>query len=327
MMKLSTMKKVVDTLTQDWKSPLADQIIENWYHDPDSLVYFRSSANFVFRFQENGQLRYLRFNSMDERSLEETQNEMKILCFLNERNPDIVKPILSQNSRYVEIVKAETDDYIAVVFEGYDGKMYEIEDLSDDHFYRWGQTLGKLHHTMDQIPQALVAKRITWKDHLDFAKQQMPKGDLAFIKEIEQIEKWAESTAAKTGLIHYDFELDNLHWYPDTIKMFDFDDSAVYWYGADIAYALRDLFHGKIDTEHPQYKRFMSGYLCEFEVDENLNHDLQMFMKLHALYAYPRILRSLDYEIKEDSPDWIKGLTGKLTNYAEGLRKSIGMLR
>ena len=194
-------------------------------------------------------------------------------------------------------------------------------------FYRWGQTLGKLHHTMDQIPQALVAKRITWKDHLDFAKQQMPKGDLAFIKEIEQIEKWAESTAAKTGLIHYDFELDNLHWYPDTIKMFDFDDSAVYWYGADIAYALRDLFHGKIDTEHPQYKRFMSGYLCEFEVDENLNHDLQMFMKLHALYAYPRILRSLDYEIKEDSPDWIKGLTGKLTNYAEGLRKSIGMLR
>jgi len=52
-----------------------------------------------------------------------------------------------------------------------------------------------------------------------------------------------------------------------------------------------------------------------------------MFMKLHALYAYPRILRSLDYEIKEDSPDWIKGLTGKMTNYAEGLRKSIGMLR
>ena len=63
------------------------------------------------------------------------------------------------------------------------------------------------------------------------------------------------------------------------------------------------------------------------QIIENWHHDLHMFMKLHALYAYPRILRSLDYEIKEDSPDWIKGLTGKLTNYAAGLRKSIGMLR
>ncbi len=176
---------------------------------------------------------------------------------------------------------------------------------------------------MDQIPSELIAKRKNWQEHLGLVKDRIPESDQALHKEIESIEQWAESSTAKTGLIHYDFELDNLHWYPDTIKMFDFDDSAIYWYGADIAYALRDLFNRKIDTENPQYKRFMAGYRSEFEIDENLNQDLPMFMKLHNLYSYPRILRSLDYEVTEDGPDWIKGLTEKLTNYVESLRAHI----
>lgn len=323
MMKLSTMKKVVDTLTKEWKSSISDDILENWDHDPDSLVYVRSSANFVFKYKEKGQLRYLRFNSMDERNLAETENEMEILYFLNERDPDIVKPILSKNNRSVEIVKTPIDDYIAVVFEGYDGKMFEVEDLSEDQFYTWGKTLGKLHKTMDQLPQEMVSKRKTWKDHLGIVRERIPENDHVLLKAIEAIEKQADSLTAKTGLIHYDFELDNLHWYPNTVKIFDFDDSAVYWYGADIAYALRDLFNGKIDTNNPHYKRFMSGYASEFEVDENLNQDLHVFMKLHQLYSYPRILRSLDCEIKEDTPDWIKGLTKKLTSYAKSLRASV----
>ena len=323
MMKLSTMKKLVDTLTKDWESPIADQILEKWNHDPDSLFYVRSSTNFVFKFKENGQLRYLRFNSTSERSREETENEIEILCFLNKRDPNIVKPILSKKNRFVEVVKTEIDDYIAVVFEGYNGKMYEVEDLSDDQFYTWGENLGKLHKLMDQIPQKLLENRKTWKDHLGLIKKQISRNDQAIFKKIEAVEEWAESSTAKTGLIHYDFELDNLHWYPDSIKIFDFDDSSVYWYGADIAYALRDLFIEKIDTDNPYYKRFMAGYESEFESDENLNQDLHMFMKLHNLYFYQRILRSLDYEIKENSLDWIKGLTGKLTNYVETLRISI----
>src|SRR6056297_30348 len=323
MMKLSTMKKTVDTLTKEWKSPVADQIMEKWNHDPDSLFYFRASANFVFRFEENGKLRYLRFNSMDERNLAETENEMEILYFLNERDPDIVKPILSKNNRSVEIIKTPIDDYIAVVFEGYDGKMFEVEDLSEDQFYTWGKTLGKLHKTMDQLPQKLLSKRKTWQDHLDLVKVLIPDSEKELLKELEAIEKWAQSTNVNRGLIHYDFELDNLHWYPDTIKIFDFDDSAVYWYGADIAYALRDLFNGKIDTENPNYKRFMAGYESEFEVDENLDQDLHMFMKLHQLYSYPRILRSLDYKTNDEAPNWIKGLTEKLTNYSESLKASV----
>ncbi|HPF17723.1 MAG TPA: phosphotransferase [Thermotogota bacterium] len=323
MMKLTTMKKVVDTLTKDWKSPLADQILENWNSDPKSLVYIRSSANFVFRFTENGRLRYLRFNSTNERTVEETENEMEILCFLKDKTPNVVQPVLSKNKRYVELVKTETDDYIAVVFQGYDGKMYEVEDLNNEQFFSWGQALGNLHKAIDQIPAQLLAKRKNWRDHLEWIKRQIPENDQALHKAVVSVEKHAESLKGKTGLIHYDFELDNLHWYPDSIKIFDFDDSAIYWYGADIAYALRELFDGCIDTENPHFKQFMAGYESEFEVDEILIQDLHTFMKLHNLYSHQRISRSLDYTVHENSPDWIKVLTEKLTKYLHSLETSI----
>ena len=41
------------------------------------------------------------------------------------------------------------------------------------------------------------------------------------------------------GLIHFDFELDNLYWRDQTIGMLDFDDCAHYWYAADIAFWLK----------------------------------------------------------------------------------------
>jgi len=59
------------------------------------------------------------------------------------------------------------------------------------------------------------------------------------------ITTWAElldRTRDNFGLIHFDFELDNLCWEDALIQMLDFDDCAYHWYAADITYALRDLF-------------------------------------------------------------------------------------
>jgi hypothetical protein len=37
MMKLSTMVKVVATVDGEWRSPLAEQILENWGYDEGSV--------------------------------------------------------------------------------------------------------------------------------------------------------------------------------------------------------------------------------------------------------------------------------------------------
>src|SRR2546430_7254258 len=54
-------------------------------------------------------------------------------------------------------------------------------------------------------------------------------------------------TETNSGLIHGDFELDNLFWQDDTIALLDFDDCSYSWYVADVAFALRDLFATGVD--------------------------------------------------------------------------------
>ncbi len=320
MMKLSTMRKVVDTLNKHWHSPIGDAILKYWEHVTNSAIYFRASANFVFRFTNNGKDHFLRFNSITERSHDDLDGEIQILNYLKHQTANTVKPVLSLNDRYVEEIETENDTYLAVVFEGFNGRMYEVEELSKEQFFFWGKALGKLHRLFNNMPQTIVNRRKTWRDHLDDVKRQIPSDDIIIHREIKEVEEWSENTTARTGIIHFDFELDNLHWCDDGIKILDFDDSACCWYGADIAYALRDLFENGIDINNPSFRRFMEGYSTEFEIDADFYENLPMFMRFHDLYTYTRIRRSLDYKIDEDTPEWLIGLNGKLTDISEHLK-------
>lgn len=321
MMKLSTMKLLVDSLDKDWKSPIAEKILENWEHNQGSIYYCRSSANFSFYFTNKGRKYFLRFNSNTERTSEEIQGEVELLNFLNVYSKNVVKPVLSKNNYYIEELVTEKDEYIAVVFEEAEGKTFEIEDLNENQFYIWGKSLGKLHNIMNKVPENIKSKRKTWKDHLHFV-EEIVSDDKKALKEFSQIRDWANNMNSNSGLIHYDFELDNLSWKGNEINIFDFDDSAVYWFGADIVYSLRDLFGENIDVSNNFFKSFISGYTSEFELDKNFYENIQMFMRFHNLYAYARIKRSLDYTIEKDTPKWLVGLNDKLAGILKNTRNT-----
>ena len=56
--------------------------------------------------------------------------------------------------------------------------------------------------------------------------------------------------------IHFDFELDNIVWNTDKTGIIDFDDSAFYWFVADIAFALRDLYDDSVKKVELQNESF-----------------------------------------------------------------------
>lgn len=66
MMRLSTMLKVDSTVGDDGSSPVAEQILERWSCDGGSVQFFRSSANFIYRLQDQDSMRYLRFADASE---------------------------------------------------------------------------------------------------------------------------------------------------------------------------------------------------------------------------------------------------------------------
>ncbi|WP_026011232.1 phosphotransferase [Paenibacillus sp. OSY-SE] len=156
MMKLSTMKKIVATLNENWQSPLGEKTMERWEHDPGSLYYVRSSANSVFSFTRQGVRRYLRFNDECERIRASIEAEMDVLLYLREQSIRAGQPVKSRNGRYVEEVPTQWGTFHATVFEAVEGNQIDDEQLTEEQFVAWGRGLGRLHHIFKQRHRSAV---------------------------------------------------------------------------------------------------------------------------------------------------------------------------
>ncbi|MBS4173044.1 phosphotransferase [Bacillus sp. FJAT-49736] len=324
MMKLSTMRKVVETVNEEWRSPFAEEILERWGYDKGSVYYFRSSANFVFIFKKEGVTHFLRFNESSEREKQWMEAEIEILLYLQGTPVKVVKPVKSRNQQFIESIHADNGEYFAVVFEGLPGKQYEIEDLSQDQYVEWGRALGQLHQSLQTLPEHLNELRPHWLKQLSQVKKQLPQAETAALKELEQIIKWAKTIQIpekQIGMIHFDFELDNLRWDGGTIGILDFDDCSIHWYGADILFALRDVMGNGVNMENPCVRQFLLGYTSVTEIDSALWKDAAWFKRVHNILSFTRLYRAVDIDISENDPNWLIDLSHRLTNLLDNYRR------
>lgn len=315
MMKLSTMKKVVDTVGEDWRSPIAEEIMKYWDYDEGELYYYRGSANFVFLLKIEGQVHFLRFHEVAEKPISLLESEKNILQFLQGGPVKVTKPLLSKNNRYIEVVETDVGIFSSMVFEGIPGKQKKTEELLDKQFYLWGRTLGMLHEKLKVLPKEFSSQRPNYENHLQWIDSHLPNDDLSAREEMLRIRVWIR-TLRKTpeifGIIHFDFEVDNLRWNEDLIGAFDFDECAGYWYVADIVFALRDVLGSKEDIKKPQVGDFIRGYKSATRLDKDYLKKINGFLRLHQLYTYTRIQRSIDIPISKDHPEWLRTLREKL---------------
>jgi Ser/Thr protein kinase RdoA (MazF antagonist) len=125
------------------------------------------------------------------------------------------------------------------------------------------------------------------------------------------------------GIVHGDFELDNLAWDGDRATAFDFDEAACSWYAADVAYALRDLTgpDGLPAAEHRQRSdEFIAGYRSVRPLEAADLANLRLFAGAHAACSLVRIDTALDHP-GDDEPEWMADLRAKLTAMARSHRE------
>ncbi len=202
----------------------------------------------------------------------------------------------------------------------------DFDELSTAQFEGWGATLGKLHATMhlDQDPR--LSARGTWRDHLTQARNYVPEDEPAVQAEFVYLTSFLSAlpvTETNYGLIHGDFELDNLFWQDDTIAMLDFDDCSYSWYVADIAFALRDLFETSVDLSNPSFRAFIRGYSAHSSLDEELLSLLPTWMRLANLIIYTKLVRAMDLAPDQDYPEWCTSLLLKLENWKQRYKASL----
>jgi Ser/Thr protein kinase RdoA (MazF antagonist) len=118
------------------------------------------------------------------------------------------------------------------------------------------------------------------------------------------------------GLVHFDFELDNIVWNGDEVGIVDFDDSAYYWFVADIAFALRDLFEdspAKVDLRNESFRSFLAGYRLVRDITQEDLELIPMFLRLHNLITFAKLHRALGTAEAQAEPVWLEQLRKKLS--------------
>ena len=291
------MLKVDRTVDTQWRSRIAERMLAQWEHDPGSARFFRSSTNFVYAFGKGGAPHFLRFAESTERTGAAIEAEMALLGFLDSQGMRVSTPVASKNGRCVETVGTDLGIFHAVVFAQLPGREVETEELSRAQFEAWGAALGRLHATTHMYQDPRLSARGTWRDHLTQVQMYLPKDEPRVQAESDRLTSFLTAlpvTETNYGLIHGDFELDNLRWQDDTIAMFDFDDCSSSWYVLDIAFALRDLFETDADLSNPSFRAFIRGYSAHYSLDEELISHLPTFMRLTNLITYAKLVRAMD---------------------------------
>ena len=252
------MKRFFDTVNDDWWSPIADQLASPWFTGDHMVRVLRASANFVCKVEADGLTYYLRFSHSSERDPVKIDAEIKYILHLIGKGVKANKPVQSLSGNYVESIPTGLGVFHTVLFEAVPGEHLESADLDIQGFHRWGEVLGDLHeasagYLSDVIP--------SWRAHVAYVRIIVPDSEHVVLNELALVESALNEfhiDESSYGVIHYDFEMDNICWKDGVPGFMDFDDCFYQWYAADIVYALRDLFNDKIDKINIQDERFQS---------------------------------------------------------------------
>ncbi len=325
MIRLTLMKEWCDTVDAERRSALAERIAAPWVAgDAEALVRCGpASSNIVCRVTAHGRTSYLRCNHESERTGDDYAAEMAFVDHLAARGVRVARPVPSRAGVLVERVPTPLGVFYAVLLEAVEGEERELVDMDEPPLRMWGGTMAGLHAAAEGYAGC---GRPDWRAHLRFAQDLIPAHEEAAHRELTVVAQALSDLpvdAASFGLIHFDMEADNMRWQDGVPTVFDCDDCAHYWFAADVAYALRDLYEDRIeriDLTDRRLRAFVAGYRAVRPLPERDLHLLPLFMRAHNLYWFARLHRSVAQDAAPGEPQWTTDLRAALVHTMNGFR-------
>ncbi|MDW0114096.1 phosphotransferase [Sporosarcina saromensis] len=313
---------------------LAEMIVKNWAYDEPSLEmfsFYRISSNAIYPFRSEGKIQLLRFSPKAEKNRENLLAELDFIAYLHDKDYGVLEAVVSKNGEKLVEIQTPWGDYFASVFKRVPGIQIGETDVSDHIVFHHGKTLGKLHQLSSAFEPS-THQRWSYNDVFDWIQSILVKfpNEKAAFHETQKLQAYFNTlpkTSSNYGLIHYDFEYDNVFYdeLTDSCYAIDFDDSMYHWYVMDIVQAL-DSLEDCVPPELVQQKRqcFLEGYQTEFDIS---NDDMTALWtacnRFANLYSYARLLRASEEEWKNE-PRWLVDLRQKLTNAMKSTSMNFG---
>ena len=315
-------------LFQDKETALS--ILSRWNYDenqPDLMERFRISANAVYSFTDQGIRHFLRFAHEEEKSRGQILAELAFLRYLIQNGYPCLRPVLSKHGNEVEVVDTPSGRYYASVFLGAPGKSLGDQPITAEMLFGWGKQMGLLHRfSKDYTPHNYRridhAGQLKWMAEVlaTFPDEELARTELRIVSDwLSKLPKSKDNY----GLIHYDFETDNVFYSEDTkeFHIIDFDDAVYHWFALDVTTALA-TYEG--DNPELAQEQFVAGYRTEHHLDEQWQALSPGFVRYQALYGYVRVIRSARDRDFGEEPDWMVRLRNKFAKYCEKRREQFG---
>lgn len=322
------MLELDQTLADTGTAVLAEEALAGWDHDPGSARVVRMSSNVVVKFTQGGQRRILRLAPAERRSSAEVSAELAYVEHAITGGIRANQPMTARDGSLVQTVESSSGQFQACVLEYMDGVELELKDMSPETMSAWGTSLGMLHAASEGWP---TTGRPTWKSTLAGIHASLRADDVVALRALSSIERSLETLRIDTatfGLIHGDFELDNLIWDDGVPGIIDFDDCIGNWFVMDIVCALRDLWDdcvSHIDLSAPSLISFVRGYRSVRALPDEELACIPLFLELHTLATYTELSVIVAEPSSPAEPDWVvqirEKLRGKLVLYAEELSR------
>lgn len=303
-------------LTENFE--LARLALTHWRHDEATLTqrlsWFRISSNAVYPFDREGRLCFLRLSPAEEKEEKELQGELDFLCFLRKMDYPAMCPIPSEDGSLLLRLNTPWGVWYASVFEGVPGTPLEELEPTEELMNRYGAALGRLHALSMEYD---ASNRRSWRDALDWAAVELrrcgaPEGLQSVCRDIGQKLTELPTEQDVYGLVHYDFEPDNVFW-DETAKcchVIDFEDGMQHFFCMDLVQALDEL-----DGQPQEW--FLAGYRETFPGPVRMEW-LPLMRRFRDVYSCARVLHCLS-SVPPVQPEWMRGLCRRLEVRAEAL--------
>ena len=316
---------------------LAKECLALYDHDEETLdnmlPYFRISSNAIYPFCKKEDMHdvcFLRLSPSEEKPFSSVAAEIQLIQWLIDQGFPAMRPVAMKTGEFAKEMHTEWGTYNVSCFAKVPGS--SLEDTKGDLSTVWGygRTLGELHALMKAYPRS--GKHRSHEDLLQeigcrIEKYNAPeivwKEYRAVCSELELI----SVSSSDYGVIHYDFEPDNVFYdaVENGFSVIDFDDVICCWYALDIVRALDGLDDIIEDNNMDEAVRsFLEGYQSVTDLTDAQKESFSLMRRLVHLQEYATILHVLSEPVAE-KPDWMNGLIDKLNYKVQCLERSMGI--
>lgn len=301
---------------------LARLALQHYPHDADTLdemlPRFRISSNAVYPYLDQGQLCFLRMAPVEEKELTYIQAEIEFILYLRANGYPAMQPIANDRNEYAFHLDSPWGTYCVSAFAGVPGMPIENSPSTPELIRAYGRALGQFHALSAACDAAIP--RPAWDEALTRQMLTDAGAEDTILDACDHLSNELHAlpvSPATYGVIHYDYEPDNVFWVESTqsISVIDFDDCIYGWYAMDVAQALNELDDKWAET-------FLEGYRSAFPFSPEQEAQIALMRRYIDLRSYAQLKHCLS-EGSPNPPEWMVKLRVMLERKLTALEKAI----